>query len=215
VWPQGVVLSMPRYDKVKYISLMLVIYASSYILIQAFITTHEFDLITEFDNAIPFMPQHIWIYHSILPVIFLTMLSLVQTKTVFFTTFWACAIATVVLNVSYLCFPSFYPRSEFEVETVSEAVLWLTRKIDGSHNTFPSGHVTFAWIMFLGACRTELATKVEGIKSLYLLWAIGLALSTLTLKQHYLVDVLSGIVLALTSFYISSLLIRSGARAKT
>ncbi len=205
---------MPRYDKAKYISLMLIAYFGLYVTIQTFVTTHRFDFLTEFDNAIPFMPQHIWIYHSILPVILLTMMSLVQTRTVFFATFWACVVATVVLNISYLCFPSFYPRLDFEVETVSEAMLWLTRQVDGSNNTFPSGHVTFAWIMFLGACKTELARKVEGIKALYLLWAIGIALSTLTLKQHYLVDVASGIVLAFVSFYVSCLIINSRARLK-
>jgi membrane-associated phospholipid phosphatase len=199
---------MPRYEKVKYISLMLISYISLYIFIQAAVTTHQVDFITEFDLAIPFMPQHIWIYHSILPVIFLTMLSLVQTRTLFITTFWACAFATLVLNISYLCFPSFYPRADFEVNTISEAFLYLTRKIDASHNTFPSGHVTFAWIMFLGAIKTKLANRVEGIKALYLLWALGIALSTLTLKQHYLVDVISGITLAYLSFYASRLFVR-------
>jgi len=205
---------VPRCDKVKYISLMLFAYLGLYVVIQAFVTTHEFDFITEFDNAIPLMPQHIWIYHSILPVILLTMLSLVQSRGLFLTTFWACVAATVVLNVSYLCFPSFYPRLEFEVNTISEAMLYLTRQVDASNNTFPSGHVTFAWIMFLGACKTELARRVEGIKALYLLWALGIALSTLTLKQHYLVDVFSGIVLAFISFYASRLFIDSRADAE-
>lgn len=206
---------MPRYEKVKYISLVLVSYISMYIFIQAMVTTHEFDFITQFDLAIPFMPQHIWIYHSILPVIFLTMLSLVQARQLFITTFWACAIATVVLNISYLCFPSFYPRPEFEVNTISEALVHLTRKIDASHNTFPSGHVTFAWIMFLGAIKTRLASRVEGLKALYLLWAIGIALSTLTLKQHYLIDVISGITLAYISFYVSAAFVRTRLMSKS
>ena len=114
-----------------------------------------------------------------------------------------------------MCFPSFYPRPEFEVNTISEALVQLTRKIDASHNTFPSGHVTFAWIMFLGAVKTKLANQVEGLKALYLLWAIGIAMSTLTLKQHYLIDVLSGITLAYVSFYISSAFVRARLRAAT
>ena len=77
----------------------------------------------------------------------------------------------------------------------------MTRQIDASNNTFPSGHVTFAWIMFLGASSSNLAKRVVGIRRLYLLWAIGITMSTLVLKQHYIVDVISGITLAVACFY--------------
>tara|TARA_Y100000593_G_scaffold18175_1_gene36355 strand:+ start:1110 stop:1730 length:621 start_codon:yes stop_codon:yes gene_type:complete len=200
---------MPRRDKVKYILLMMMFYLGLYVLVQAYVTTHEFDFITEFDEAIPFMPQHVWIYHSMLPVIVATMLLFVHTKRIFFTTFWACLITGLVLNISYVFFPSFYPRPEFEVNTLSEAMVYLTYQVDGSSNTFPSGHVAFAWIMFLGAAHSEAAKRIQGLQALYLLWAIGISLSTLTLKQHYIVDVFSGIFLALISFYISRTFIQN------
>ena len=182
---------------------MMMFYLGLYVLIQAYVTTHEFDFMTEFDRAIPFMPQHVWIYHSMLPAIVATMVLLVKTKRVFFSTFWACLIAAVVLNISYVFFPSFYPRPEFEVNTISEAFVYLTYQVDGSSNTFPSGHVAFAWIMFLGAAYSETARRIQGLQPLYFLWALGVSLSTLTLKQHYIVDVFSGTLLALIAFYIS------------
>ena len=191
----------------------MLLYLGFYVSIQIFVTNHEFDFLTEFDTAIPFMPQHVWIYHSILPVILLTMCLLVQSKHIFFTTFWACLVATFVLNMSYIFFPSFYPRPEFDITTVSEALVYLTYQIDGSNNTFPSGHVAFAWIMFMGAIHSRIASRIEGLKALYLLWAIGISLSTLTLKQHYIVDVFSGVILAFLSFYVSRLFNRRHSMA--
>jgi len=88
-------------------------------------------------------------------------------------------------------------------------MVYLTYQVDGSSNTFPSGHVAFAWIMFLGAAHSEAAKRIQGLQALYLLWAIGISLSTLTLKQHYIVDVFSGIFLALISFYISRTFIQN------
>ena len=199
---------MPRRDRMKYILLMMMLYLGLYVAIQALVTTHEFDFITEFDKAIPFMPEHVWIYHSMLPAILLTMILLVKTKRTFFSTFWACMITAFILNVSYVFFPSFYPRPEFDVTTVSEALVYLTYQIDSPNNTFPSGHVAFAWIMFFGVFHSEIARKIQGLRPLYLLWAIGISLSTLTLKQHYIIDVFSGVVLASASFYASFILMK-------
>ena len=189
-------------SKAKYMLSFSIINFALYFLIQSMVTQHQFDLMTTLDEVIPFMPEHIWIYHSILPVIAVTMLLLVKSKKTFFMTFWTCVAAMAVLNISYLLFPSFYPRPEFEINTLSELLVDMTRKIDGANNTFPSGHVTFAWVMFWGICHTKLATELKGIKSLYCLWALGISMSTLVLKQHYIVDVFSGFSLALTCFFL-------------
>jgi len=194
---------MPGHIKAKYILLMGLVYLGLYTSIQVLVTAHEFDFLTRYDKLIPFLPEHIWLYHTILPVILLTMFILVKTKRIFFITFWACAVSAVLLNISYVCFPSFYPRPEFDIDSISKAMVYITYQIDGSNNTFPSGHVAFAWIIFFGAYFSDMAKNISGLRCLYFLWAVGLSLSTLTLKQHYIVDVFSGILLGATSFYIS------------
>lgn len=188
--------------KAKYFLFFGLVNLSLYFFVQGYVTKHEVDLMTDFDRAIPFMPEHIWIYHSITPVIAATMILLVKTKRIFFTTFWSCIVATVILNSMYLLFPSFYPRGDFDVNSFSEILVQLTREVDGANNTFPSGHVTFAWILFCGVFCSDAAKKLKGIKSLYLLWAVGISMSTLVLKQHYIVDVFSGFGLATTIFFL-------------
>ena len=83
----------------------------------------------------------------------------------------------------------------------------MTRRIDGANNTFPSGHVCFAWIMYWGIYFSEVANKFKVLRSLFCLWAIGISLSTLVLKQHYLIDVGSGFLLATISFFMVQSLI--------
>tara|TARA_R110000824_G_scaffold166215_12_gene342964 strand:+ start:433 stop:846 length:414 start_codon:yes stop_codon:yes gene_type:complete len=121
----------------------------------------------------------------------------------------ACLAATVVLNIFYIYLPSFYPRIEFEVATISEYLVELTRAIDKANNTFPSGHVTFAWLIFYAASFSQLAGKYKIIKFTYLIWASMISFATLALKQHYIVDVVSGIFLATLCFYTASVLLKT------
>ena len=48
--------------KAKYVSFFLFINLAVYFLIQNHVTKNEYDLMTQFDRAVPFMPQYIWIY---------------------------------------------------------------------------------------------------------------------------------------------------------
>ena len=192
---------MSQYKKAKYVFLVLTMYLVSYVAIQLSITTGSYDFTTSFDEMIPFLPQWIWIYHSIIPVIFATSFFMIRTRRLFFTMIWSCVAATIVLNLFYIYLPSFYPRLEFEVTSVSEYLVELTRTIDRANNTFPSGHVTFAWLVYYAASFSRLGNKFATLRIAYFVWASMISFATLALKQHYIVDVVSGIVLATLCFY--------------
>ena len=103
----------------------------------------------------------------------------------------------------YILFPSFYPREELVGNSTSIWLVEATRLLDHANNTFPSNHVTFSWLMYLSAKCSQLAKKWKPLSVLYFIWASLITVSTLVLKQHFIVDVLSGIVLAHLSFYIA------------
>jgi len=193
-------IGMSHATKAKYLSFLVVFTLGTYFLIQN-IVSHQHELITELDSAIPFMPQFVWIYHSLIPVIGATLFLLVNQQRNFFNTFWACIGASVIIHLIYVIMPSFYPRPDIIPDGLSEQLLALTYEIDNGSNTFPSGHVCYAWILYLGVRCSEQAKEVFGLRNLFLLWAIGVTLSTLTLKVHYVVDVLGGFVLAFMAFY--------------
>ena len=186
--------------KAKYLSFLTVFIAGTYFLIQN-IVSHQHELLSDIDSALPFMPDFVWIYHSLIPVIGVTLFLLVNNRRNFFNTFWACLGATFIIHLIYVVMPSFYPRPDLVPDGLSEQLLALTYEIDNGSNTFPSGHVCYSWLLFLGVKYSRDAKKIFGLRSLYLLWALGVTLSTLTLKVHYVVDVLGGLVLAFLMFY--------------
>jgi len=186
--------------KAKYLSFLTVFIIGTYFLIQA-IVSHQHELLTDLASYVPFMPDFVWIYHSLIPVIGVTLFLLVNNRRNFFNTFWACLGATFIIHLIYVIMPSFYPRPDLIPQDLSEQLLALTYEIDNGSNTFPSGHVCYSWLLFLGVKYSQDAKKTFGLRTLYLLWALGVTLSTLTLKVHYVVDVLGGLALAFLMFY--------------
>jgi len=187
--------------KTTYMFLLGVFSLATYFAVQQLVT-HQYDFLTSFDKAIPFLPWTVWIYHSIVPVIVATMFLLVQTRRLFFTTFWSAFAATVIINLFYVMFPSFYPRPELVGNGITEYLVQLSYTIDNSSNTFPSGHVAFAWLMFWGVFYSRKAQEIPLLKRIFLLWAIGLSLSTLTLKMHYIIDIIGGFAVGTFCFFL-------------
>ena len=192
---------MSKLCKAKYLLLFGIFNLGTYFLIQQYVS-HQYDFLTPVDEAIPLMPWTVWLYHTLIPGIIGTMFLLVKARSVFMNVFWASILATVVIHICYLVFPSFYPRPELIGSGLTHALVEFSYSIDNSSNTFPSGHVTFAWLMFWGAFYSEAVKSVMGLRRLYFLWAFGVSLSTLTMKMHYIIDVIGGFALAAFCFFI-------------
>jgi len=192
---------MPVKRKLLYTIGVIILWILSYCSIQFLITTSSNNFLLPIDQKIPFIPEFIWIYHSLLPILVITMVWMVKTRQNFFNMLWACIMAGIIMNIFYVMVPCFYPRMPFEASTLSEFVVQITRYVDNAHNTLPSGHVTFAWLTLLAFANCDIFTSSRFLKFSYISWAILVSISTLTLKQHYVVDVVSGIVLAFLSFY--------------
>jgi len=65
--------------------------------------------------------------------------------------------------------------------------------------------------MFFGVRLSQKAKETRGLASLYLLWAIGVSLSTLAIKMHYVIDVVGGFAVASFCFFtIRELIKRCG-----
>lgn len=190
--------------KARYILLAFLPYLTFYFLIQSFVTVSQYNLLTDIDEKIPFIPQFIWIYHSIVPVIALTAILLFQKREIFLGLVFSIIFAGIFMCLSYIAFPSFYPREMLvDSSTLTGWLIEITRSIDGPHNTFPSGHVTFAWLLVFFVGLSQYTRKHLWIQGVYFFWATLLTISTLTLKQHFIVDVFSGIVLATATYFLA------------
>ena len=199
---------MSRQGKALYTALLFLVYLAIYYTIQYFVHQTRVDYWTEIDGVIPFLPEFVWIYHTLPLCIVMVMVGYIKRRALFMQTFWACIIAGLFMSVFHIAAPAIYPRIPFEATNVHEVLVEFTRVIDGASNTFPSGHVAFSWLMFLAVRETKHAKDNSFISRFFLLWAIGISLSTLVIKQHFIADVVSGIVTAMISFYVARLFIR-------
>ena len=195
---------MPLQVKARYLFLAFLPYLIFYFLIQSFIGASQYNLLMTVDEKIPFIPSFIWVYLSLPLVTILTGILLFQRRDIFLGLIFSFVFSSVILCAFYIFLPSFYPRESFaDATTVSGWLIEITRSIDGPHNTFPSGHVTFAWLLVFFVNLSQYTQERRWIKFVYFLWAILVSISTLTLKQHFIVDVFSGIILAALSYYLS------------
>jgi len=190
--------------KAKYLFLAFVPYSVLYLFFQTGILPHEYDLLIGMDTEIPFVPEFVWIYHTLIPVTAATCFILFHDKKLFSLMTYGNLAAGAVLCIFYVLIPSYYPREAYvDTSTISGMLVELTRGIDGANNTFPSGHVTFSWLLAYFVGLSEKGKQYLSLRVAYFCWAALIAASTLTLKQHYLIDVLSGVALASIIFYIS------------
>ncbi len=150
-------------------------------------------LLTPADEAILMRPRALWLYLSFVPYCLIASSDFGRAGNAL--RIFACVFAnSLVAYRSFLRTPSSYPRPR--VETPHEP--HLQRAFDALHavdrpsNTFPSIHVSHTVLLAL-LLSQRLPPKLA---QAYLSWACGISLSTLLTKQHYLVDVTAGVIVA-------------------
>ena len=192
--------------KVFYTVLFWFVFLAGYFIIQRTASLSDLTLLSGLDEVIPLMPEFIWVYHSLPFFVFAVMVLMIKQARVFWRTLYSCIISAVIILAFYIALPIEYPRPAISPAGISSAFLSLTHEVDMALNTCPSSHVAFAWLMYLSAAHTQWARKIPWLASASLLWAIGISLSTLTLKQHFIIDVVAGIAVAMVSFYLAKYL---------
>ncbi len=185
-------------EKLFYFSLFWVAYAFFYIFPNMNpIFNPAYLPLLPIDSRIPFVSWSFLIYLSDY-LFFILILFLIKDYEKLYS-FVRCAFSTLfICGFFFIFFPTTYPRPEYPESTniLVSFAMNLIRSADTPNNCFPSMHVAMTslgiWVM-----RNEKKT----IFSLFLIWGVLIILSTLSTKQHYFVDVISGIaVMALVVF---------------
>jgi membrane-associated phospholipid phosphatase len=153
--------------------------------------------LTAFDQAMPFLPLTAFAYVSAYALVFVAFLSLRReaSQVRFLEVFIACVLAAGFIHWAL---PTTYPRALYpltdDVTAPARALLSLVRAFDTPNSCLPSLHVAIS-LASAGLVRRERPLLFLGLMA----WALVIVVSTLTTKQHYLVDVVSGAALALVS----------------
>jgi membrane-associated phospholipid phosphatase len=146
------------------------------------------------EQFIPFLPWTLAIYLSAFVQTILIMRYMQPAFLRKASLIFSCAV--VIGLVMFILWPIRYPRELF---TSNSSIMQYFQQVDKDGNCLPSLHV-FITICF-SYCYSVIS-KSNLHRVLMWLWTLLIIVSVLTTKQHYLVDVFGGIVLALVAILI-------------
>ena len=158
--------------------------------------------LTPIDEAIPLYPWFVFPYMSLYVFFWLPV---IVSRNITLRDFWTIAGATAgtfaVAFTVYAIVPSSYPRPTISPDTsfVYYVLAEALYRFDLPNNTLPSTHAAVVTIL-LAATRRKFGRRTYAI---YALWGVSILISTVIVKQHYLVDLVSGIILGAVAFTVT------------
>lgn len=163
--------------------------------------TELFDLYLSMELAIPLVPESIWIYSSMLLLFCLPVFTISRDRARREAA--AAILALFVAAFVWLLLPARLGFERVQPEGY-EWVYGILFMLDHPHNLVPSLHVVFSTLVVL-ACGQN---APERIKVGLWLWLTAIAVSTVLTHQHHVLDVVTGLIVALVC---RSLLVRPSA----
>ncbi len=158
------------------------------------------DLSNALDEQIPFVPWTIAIYFGC--YIFWIgnyMLGCRQDREEAFRFLSADLLTKLVCLICFLFLPTTNVRPMVEGNSIWDELMRFLYQIDAADNLFPSIHCLVSWFCFIAVRKNEKIPKWYQLASL--LMALSVCVSTLTTKQHVLIDAIAGVALAEGSYW--------------
>ncbi|MFM8270055.1 MAG: phosphatase PAP2 family protein [Pseudomonadota bacterium] len=172
------------------LALFMAAYSVLYVIPNFFLTTAPQELpLLWIDQAIPLIPWTFLIYTSDYFVFVFALFLLSERHK--FNSFTRMMFGVLcVCGAFFYGFPTTYPRPEYPAETnwLVGSLMQFISVADSPRNCFPSMHVGL----------TAVATwslRHLGLRTLFFfsVWSFAIFVSTLTTKQHYILDILGGL----------------------
>ncbi len=155
----------------------------------------HYDLSVAADALVPFVPASVIIYLAAFitwPACYLYCAA--QDKERAYRFLCAEFLAKTACFLSFLILPTAIARPIVEGNALCDALVRFVYWFDSPTNLFPSIHCLMSWMCYLGVRDAPNARR--GAKIGLMIFAFGVFLSTLTMKQHFIVDVFAGVALA-------------------
>lgn len=159
----------------------------------------HYNISSAIDEQIPFLPWTIIIYWGCyLFWIVNYVIGCRQSKEEAFRFISADLIAKVVCMICFLVIPTTNIRPVVEGHSIWDEAMRLLYRVDAADNLFPSIHCLTSWFSFIAVRKNEKIPKWYKCASFFI--AVSICISTLTTKQHVLLDVFAGVALAEASY---------------
>ena len=160
-----------------------------------------FTIITGIDRNIPFIKAFIIPYLLWYPYVFLVLMYLCMNDlNTYYKTIISIDIGLVVCYVAYFFFQTTVPRPELYGNDLLIKLTELVYRFDKPFNCFPSIHVLTCYLVIKGIN----FQNNHNILSKFLVYSISIIiiLSTLFVKQHVIMDLISAIVIGELIFHM-------------
>jgi membrane-associated phospholipid phosphatase len=166
-------------------------------------------LLIALDRAIPFWPWTVWFYMPFYVGTFVVCVAGMRSFRLVNRVLVAFAVTMVVSAAAHLLIPAEYPRPVLTAPYPDLSVAFLAQlhHIDPAGNVFPSLHVAQTSLLALVLRRDR-----PGLGALAVAMATVLAASTLTTKQHFILDVAAGYALAVAAWALVTRPFRQAGR---
>lgn len=156
-------------------------------------TAHEFPL-SSFENSISMNEYWMAPYVSWLLYIVIFCLLIKRGARMFIL---LATILVVIHALIFIFYPVEFPRN-YDLNSLCEVNKFLL-SCDNPQNCFPSLHVSLIFLTLLSAKLLGISKKM---RYLFIIWGTIIIVSVIFVKQHYVVDVLAGIVVTFIYFYL-------------
>lgn len=160
------------------------------------------------DNKIPFLPSFIYIYNLFYPFIFLAFYSLFQKdENNYYKGIVAGIIGYLICDIIYLYYPTIMPRLPLPATTnsITGLIVKITYFFDEpALNCFPSIHCLFCFQIIFSYLKTNLIETKKKIP--IIIFSSLIILSTVLVKQHYVLDIISALLVCITANLITDVI---------
>ena len=162
---------------------------------------YHYDITSPMDNLIPVIPATIIIYLGCyLYWLVNYVIGAGQEDDEAYKFLSADLFAKLICMVIFIAFPTTNTRPVLEDEGFFTEVLKMLYQIDAADNLFPSIHCLTSWFCLIAVRKNPNVKTVYKIISVII--TVAICVSTLTTRQHVIVDVAGGIALAEFSYLI-------------
>jgi len=186
-----------KFDWIIVAIIMFGIWAGGYFLVGKLSLKREMHtLMLDMDRMIPFDPYFVWLYLTIYPA-FLVPFFYIDKKSLVKMVMHSYITVLILSYFVFLLYPVYYPRPQLVETDFSTWALSLVYKGDPQWNCFPSTHCAMALMAALVLLEANVALGIWGI-----IIALSIGISTLIIKQHYIVDIFAGYGITLLVYYL-------------
>ena len=162
----------------------------------------HYDFTMDFDRRVPIIPGFVIIYFVCYVFWAINYILIGRISKEHCMKFVLADISSrCVCFIFFILIPTTNIRPEILGNGIGDQLLRHLYLIDHPENLFPSIHCLVSWFCFIGIRNQKQVPRWYRVFSC--LFAIAVCLSTQFTKQHYIVDVFGGIIIAELTYYIA------------